>query len=149
MAMAPAAPFRCTTCACYTCGPADTLLSLCYWPPAYHLCTFTLNLPSLQNLVDGLNAKVGAPTYAFVLVPGRNGNGIVGTDAISVKMIYKPATFEPVRTTSQLHTLHQSTTQYFDCMCVDCCHDVLSSNSVDMCAPNCKYLHTGWSHRHP
>ena len=68
------------------------------------MCTSTLTLLLLQNLVDGLNAKVGTPTYAFVLVPGRNGNGIVGTDAISVKMIYKPATFEPVCTTSQLHT---------------------------------------------
>jgi hypothetical protein len=59
---------------------------------------------AIQNLVDGLNAKAGAGTYAFVLVPGRNGNGIVGTDAISVKMIYKPATFEPVGPTAILDT---------------------------------------------
>ena len=52
---------------------------------------------SLQNLVDALNAIAGDGTYAFVNVPGRNGNGIVGSDVISVKMIYKPATFEPVR----------------------------------------------------
>ena len=29
-------------------------------------------------------------------VPGPNGNGKVGSDVISVKMIYKPATFRPI-----------------------------------------------------
>jgi predicted extracellular nuclease len=59
----------------------------------------------LQNLVDGLNAEAGPGVYAFVNVPGRNGNGIVGTDAISVKLIYKPATFELVCTTRQLDAI--------------------------------------------
>jgi uncharacterized protein len=50
----------------------------------------------MQSLLDGLNSVAGAGTYAFVNVPGRNGDGVVGTDVISVKLIYKPATFEPV-----------------------------------------------------
>lgn len=94
------------------------MLSLRCWTPAYHLCTSTLTLLLLlQNLVDGLNAKVGAPMYAFVLVPGRNGDGIVGTDAISVKLIYKPATFEPVCLTSQLHTtsVHHTVLRSYVC----------------------------------
>lgn len=40
-----------------------------------------------QNLVDALNAKVGANTYALVPVPVAG----TGTDAIRVGMIYKPA----------------------------------------------------------
>jgi uncharacterized protein len=39
-----------------------------------------------QNLVDGLNAVVGAGTYAVVPSPATT-----GTDAIRVAMIYKPA----------------------------------------------------------
>ncbi len=39
-----------------------------------------------QNLVDALNAKVGAGTYAVVPDPA-----FTGTDAIKVAMIYKPA----------------------------------------------------------
>jgi hypothetical protein len=41
---------------------------------------------TLQNLVDGLNTKVGAGTYALVPAPA----GATGTDAIRVAMIYKP-----------------------------------------------------------
>jgi len=41
---------------------------------------------ALQNIVDGLNARVGAGTYALVPVPA----GGTGTDAIRVAMIYKP-----------------------------------------------------------
>lgn len=44
-----------------------------------------------QNLVDALNAKVGAGTYAVVANPAT-GNG---TDAIRVAMIYKPAKLTP------------------------------------------------------
>jgi uncharacterized protein len=44
-----------------------------------------------QNLVDALNARVGAGTYAVVANPGT-GNG---TDAIRVAMIYKPARLTP------------------------------------------------------
>jgi len=40
-----------------------------------------------QNLVDALNAQVGAGTYAVVPVPADG----TGTDAIRVAMIYKPA----------------------------------------------------------
>lgn len=41
----------------------------------------------VQNLVDGLNAKLGAGTYAAVPDPVQG----TGTDAIKVAMIYKPA----------------------------------------------------------
>lgn len=47
---------------------------------------------AVQNLVDGLNAKMGAGTYAVV---GEPANGS-GTDAIKVAMIYKPARLAPV-----------------------------------------------------
>ncbi len=42
---------------------------------------------ALQNLVDGLNAKLGAGTYAYVPDPAQG----TGTDAIKVAMIYKPS----------------------------------------------------------
>lgn len=42
---------------------------------------------AVQNLVDGLNAKMGANTYARVNDPAVG----TGTDAIKVAMIYKPA----------------------------------------------------------
>ncbi len=42
---------------------------------------------AVQNLVDGLNAMMGANTYAVVPLPA----GGTGTDAIRVAMIYKPA----------------------------------------------------------
>ena len=42
---------------------------------------------AVQNLLDGLNAAVGAGTYASVALPA---NG-TGSDAIRVAMIYKPA----------------------------------------------------------
>ena len=47
-----------------------------------------------QNLVDGLNAKLGAGTYAVVADPVAGGGA--GTDAIRVAMIYKPARLAPV-----------------------------------------------------
>ncbi|OQW75225.1 MAG: hypothetical protein BVN35_08975 [Proteobacteria bacterium ST_bin11] len=40
-----------------------------------------------QNLVDGLNAGMGAGTYAVLPLPAQG----TGTDAIRVAMIYKPA----------------------------------------------------------
>lgn len=40
---------------------------------------------AVANLVDGLNAVVGAGTYAYV------DTGFIGTDAIKVALIYKPA----------------------------------------------------------
>ncbi len=42
---------------------------------------------AVQNLVDALNAKVGAATYAALPVPAQG----TGSDAIRVAMIYKPA----------------------------------------------------------
>jgi predicted extracellular nuclease len=44
-----------------------------------------------QNLVDALNARVGAGTYAVVPDPA----GGAGTDAIKVAMIYKPGRLSP------------------------------------------------------
>ncbi|WP_318023210.1 ExeM/NucH family extracellular endonuclease [Paucibacter sp. DJ1R-11] len=46
---------------------------------------------AVQNLVDGLNAVLGAGTYASVALPGDTGD-----DAIRVAMIYKPAKLSPV-----------------------------------------------------
>lgn len=42
---------------------------------------------ALQDLVNGLNAKVGENTYALIVDPVAG----MGTDAIKVAMIYKPA----------------------------------------------------------
>lgn len=46
---------------------------------------------AVQNLVDGLNANMGAGTYARVNDPATG----MGTDAIKVAMIYKPANLSP------------------------------------------------------
>ena len=46
---------------------------------------------AVQNLVDALNAQVGAGLYAAVPDPGTVNNPGTGTDAIKVAMIYKPA----------------------------------------------------------
>ena len=48
------------------------------------------NDSAIQNLVNGLNEEVGAGTYAAI------NTGVIGTDAITVGMIYKPATVAPV-----------------------------------------------------
>lgn len=48
------------------------------------------NGTAVQSLVDALNAKVGADTYAAV------DTGVVGTDAITTALVYKPAAVEPV-----------------------------------------------------
>ncbi|HEY3232004.1 MAG TPA: ExeM/NucH family extracellular endonuclease, partial [Roseiflexaceae bacterium] len=45
---------------------------------------------TIQNLVDGLNAIAGPGTYAFI------NTGTIGTDAIKVAIIYKPASVTPV-----------------------------------------------------
>ena len=45
-----------------------------------------------QNLVDALNAAVGAGTYATVALPAAS----TGTDAIRVAMVYKPAKLTPL-----------------------------------------------------
>jgi predicted extracellular nuclease len=50
------------------------------------------NNPSaaIQNLVDGLNAAFGAGAYAYI------DTGVIGTDAIKVGLIYKPAAVTPL-----------------------------------------------------
>ena len=45
---------------------------------------------AIEDLVDGLNDAAGAGTYDFI------DTGIVGTDAIRVGIIYKPASVTPV-----------------------------------------------------
>lgn len=45
-----------------------------------------------QNLVDALNARMGAGTYAATPVPAQG----TGTDAIRLAMIYKPSRLTPV-----------------------------------------------------
>lgn len=47
---------------------------------------------AVQNLVDALNARSGAGTYATVPLPAQG----TGSDAIRVAMIYKPARLNPV-----------------------------------------------------
>lgn len=44
---------------------------------------------AIQDLVNGLNAAAGAGTYAFI------DTGTIGTDAIKVGLIYKPASVTP------------------------------------------------------
>ncbi len=48
------------------------------------------NDPVLEDIVNGLNALVGAGTYDFI------DTGTLGGDAIKVGLIYKPATVTPV-----------------------------------------------------
>ncbi|HBX70067.1 MAG TPA: endonuclease/exonuclease/phosphatase [Chloroflexi bacterium] len=45
---------------------------------------------AVQDLVDGLNTQAGAGTYAYI------DTGVIGTDAIKVALLYKPATVTPV-----------------------------------------------------
>lgn len=44
-----------------------------------------INDTAMQDLVDGLNAAMGASTYEYIHT------GVIGTDAIKVALIYKPA----------------------------------------------------------
>ena len=48
------------------------------------------NDPVLESIVNALNAALGAGTYDFI------DTGVIGTDAIKVGMIYKPASVTPV-----------------------------------------------------
>ena len=45
---------------------------------------------AIEELVAGLNAAMGAGTYAFI------DTGVIGTDEIKVALIYKPASVTPV-----------------------------------------------------
>ena len=53
---------------------------------------------SLQSLVDGLNAQLGAGTYDFI------DTGTLGTDAIKVGLIYKPGKVTPHNSYAVLDT---------------------------------------------
>ncbi|MBN1920288.1 MAG: ExeM/NucH family extracellular endonuclease [Anaerolineae bacterium] len=53
---------------------------------------------ALKDLVDGLNASAGAGTYTYV------DTGVLGTDAIKVALIYKPARVSPVVGTEVTNT---------------------------------------------
>ena len=48
------------------------------------------NTEAIENLVSGLNAKMGEGTYEYI------NTGIIGTDAIKVAFIYKPEEVEPL-----------------------------------------------------
>jgi len=58
---------------------------------------------AIQFLVDKLNAKAGAGTYAFVNPDTSNGTNSLGTDAIKVGIIYKPSVVTKVGTTATLN----------------------------------------------
>ena len=61
---------------------------------------------SLQHLVDQLNAATAPGTYAFIDADAKTGQvNALGTDAIRVAMIYKPATVTPVGQTAVLNTV--------------------------------------------
>lgn len=47
---------------------------------------------AIQDLVNGLNATLGAGTYAFI----DPGVSVIGTDEIAVALIYKPSTVTPI-----------------------------------------------------
>jgi predicted extracellular nuclease len=58
----------------------------------------TPNVEPLADIVNGLNAELGAGTYAYI------STGTIGTDAIKVGMIYKTATVSPVGTHAILNS---------------------------------------------
>jgi predicted extracellular nuclease len=51
---------------------------------------------AIQNLVNGLNAIVGAGTYAFIQPPTTTPKTTISTDAITVGIIYKTGQVTPV-----------------------------------------------------
>jgi uncharacterized protein len=60
---------------------------------------------ALQDLVDRLNAATAPGTYAFIDVDAATGQvNALGTDAIKVAFIYKPATVRLVGQTAALNT---------------------------------------------
>ena len=61
---------------------------------------------ALQVLVDQLNTATAAGTYAFIDADAGTGQvNALGTDAIKVGLIYKPARVTPVGTTAALNTV--------------------------------------------
>ena len=60
---------------------------------------------AIQHLVDQLNAAAGPGTYAFIDVDTATGQvNALGTDAIKVGLIYKPAMVTPVGVTAALNS---------------------------------------------
>jgi predicted extracellular nuclease len=60
---------------------------------------------AIQYLIDQLNAATAPGTYAFIDVDTATGQiNALGTDAIKVGMLYKPATVTPVGQTAALNT---------------------------------------------
>ena len=61
---------------------------------------------AISDLVDAVNASVGAGTYAFIDADARTGQvDSLGDDAIKVGFLYKPAAVTPVGTTAVLNTV--------------------------------------------
>ncbi len=61
---------------------------------------------AIAHLVDQLNAATAPGTYAFIDVDANTGQlNAMGTDAIKVGMIYKPASVTPVGQTAALNTV--------------------------------------------
>ena len=60
---------------------------------------------SLQFLVDQLNAATAPGTFAFIDVDANTGQtNVMGSDAIRVAMLYKPAVVTPVGQTAPLNS---------------------------------------------
>lgn len=59
----------------------------------------TPGVEPLADLVDGLNERLGRNTYRYV---AAGENSVVGTDAIKVGLIYKPANVQPIGETAIL-----------------------------------------------
>jgi uncharacterized protein len=60
---------------------------------------------AIQDLVDRLNVATAPGTFAFIDVDAATGQvNALGTDAIKVGLIYKPASVTPVGTTAALNT---------------------------------------------
>jgi hypothetical protein len=61
---------------------------------------------AIADLVAKVNASAGAGTYAFIDVDAATGQvNALGTDAIKVGLLYKPASVTPVGTTAVLNTV--------------------------------------------
>lgn len=61
---------------------------------------------ALQTLVDGLNTATAPGTWAFIDVDGRTGQvNALGTDAIKVGLLYRPARVVPVGLTAALNSV--------------------------------------------
>lgn len=61
---------------------------------------------AIQDLVDRLNAATAPGTYAFIDADAATGQvNALGTDAIKVGLIYRPANVTPVGTTAVLNTV--------------------------------------------